>query len=143
MQEDDRLIKIIKKYGMKNWTLVSEKLTLGSTNERTGKQCRERYHLTDADGTTTSIRPSTMMPGASVTTRYSSKPTVNWAASGRRSPSCSSAGTVLPTQDRQLHQEPLLLDSATLPPPDRQASGWPPDHHYYEVSQALRPLQDR
>jgi hypothetical protein len=57
MQEDDRLIKIIKKYGMKNWTLVSEKLTLGSTNERTGKQCRERYHQTYADGTTTSTLP--------------------------------------------------------------------------------------
>lgn len=46
-------MKIIKKYGMKNWTLVAEKLTLGSTNERTGKQCRERYSPAHADGTTT------------------------------------------------------------------------------------------
>ena len=30
---------------MKNWTLISEKLSLGGTQERTGKQCRERYRL--------------------------------------------------------------------------------------------------
>ena len=50
IQEDDRLLKIIKKYGTKNWSLVSDKLSIGTTFERTGKQCRERYIILDVDG---------------------------------------------------------------------------------------------
>lgn len=99
MQEDDRLIKIIKKYGMKNWTLVSEKLSLGTTTERTGKQCRERYLIPHADGITISTPISTTMLGLNAMTRCSSMRIECTAASGRRSLSFSKAGTSSPTQN--------------------------------------------
>jgi hypothetical protein len=37
--EDSRLLELITEYGASNWSIIAEKLV-----NRTGKQCRERYH---------------------------------------------------------------------------------------------------
>ena len=37
-EENDKLLKLVTKYGQKNWTWLASHL-----NNRTGKQCRERY----------------------------------------------------------------------------------------------------
>ena len=39
MQEDMKVLELVKKYGTKKWSLVGSFL-----QGRTGKQCRERWH---------------------------------------------------------------------------------------------------
>lgn len=39
IQEDAQIIKLVEKYGCKNWSLIAKSIT-----GRIGKQCRERYH---------------------------------------------------------------------------------------------------
>ena len=44
-KEDDTLFELVKKYGTTNWSVISNELTLRfHLNNRTGKQCRERWH---------------------------------------------------------------------------------------------------
>jgi myb proto-oncogene protein len=39
MQEDQRVVELVAKYGPKRWTLIAKHL-----KGRIGKQCRERWH---------------------------------------------------------------------------------------------------
>lgn len=39
LQEDEKVIELVKKYGPKKWTLIARHL-----KGRIGKQCRERWH---------------------------------------------------------------------------------------------------
>jgi len=46
-EEDEAIIGLVKKYGIKKWTLISRKLQEEyQIHGRSGKQCRERYVLT-------------------------------------------------------------------------------------------------
>ena len=45
-QEDDAIIELVRKYGIRKWTIVSQKMEeLFMMKGRSGKQCRERYLL--------------------------------------------------------------------------------------------------
>ena len=44
IQEDQALIKLVNKFGSKSWLYISKILSEGQSLERTGKQCRERWH---------------------------------------------------------------------------------------------------
>lgn len=39
LQEDDKVVELVNKYGPKKWTVIARHL-----NGRIGKQCRERWH---------------------------------------------------------------------------------------------------
>lgn len=84
---------------MKNWSLISEKLTLGSHNERTGKQCRERYEIYKVDGITILIPTSINDNGPVEMMRCCLMRIAGMAASGRRSLSSCPAGMIDITQD--------------------------------------------
>lgn len=44
-QEDQAITKLVNKYGIKKWSLISEKMeTECGLKPRSGKQCRERWH---------------------------------------------------------------------------------------------------
>ncbi|CAG9320787.1 unnamed protein product [Blepharisma stoltei] len=43
-QEDEAIRKLVIENGTKQWTVISEKLSLQFNSQRTGKQCRERWH---------------------------------------------------------------------------------------------------
>ena len=44
-KEDETLFELVKKHGTTNWSLISTELTLKfNSNNRSGKQCRERWH---------------------------------------------------------------------------------------------------
>ena len=44
-EEDEAIINLVKKYGVRKWTLISRKLQDKlHIYRRSGKQCRERWH---------------------------------------------------------------------------------------------------
>ncbi|CAG9310248.1 unnamed protein product [Blepharisma stoltei] len=43
-QEDEAIRRLVKENGIKQWTVISEKLSEQFNTQRTGKQCRERWH---------------------------------------------------------------------------------------------------
>lgn len=42
--EDGVIIELVKKYGLRKWNLISKRLNELAGKNRTGKQCRERWH---------------------------------------------------------------------------------------------------
>lgn len=49
--EDEAITNLIKKFGIKKWTLISRKLQEDyQIYGRSGKQCRERYNSNNVDG---------------------------------------------------------------------------------------------
>ena len=116
IQEDDRLLKIIKKYGTKNWSLVSDKLSIGTTFERTGKQCRERYIILDKDGITIWTLTSIMRIGPGRKMRNYSKHIGLWAASGNKFLRCSLEGTFRLRKNWQFDKKSFLFDCEEVPP---------------------------
>ncbi|OMJ69907.1 hypothetical protein SteCoe_32254 [Stentor coeruleus] len=44
VKEDEAMRKLVEENGIKQWTIISEKLNKIFPTSRTGKQCRERWH---------------------------------------------------------------------------------------------------
>lgn len=46
IKEDQAIIELVRKYGIRKWTIVSQKMEeLFMMKGRSGKQCRERFYL--------------------------------------------------------------------------------------------------
>ena len=70
-------------------------------------------------GTTISVPISAVQSGAKRMRRGFSRRIRSTATSGRSYPGYFKEGTLFCTQDRQLHQKPLLLDYPALSPQDQ------------------------
>ncbi len=91
--EDEAIIKLVDKYGIRKWTLISRRLQEEyQIHGRSGKQCRERYGASDnhrAGGTTTSIQRSPRGRSPPRRRPSSSRRRRSSGTSGPRSPSSS------------------------------------------------------
>lgn len=46
IKEDQAIIELVRKYGIRKWTIVSQKMEeIFMMKGRSGKQCRERFYL--------------------------------------------------------------------------------------------------
>jgi len=45
LQEDNCLIELIDTYGIKNWSIIANKINDIYVKKRSGKQCRERFEF--------------------------------------------------------------------------------------------------